>query len=159
MMTRPDRFAHTGDHLTELITSMENTKLLEDESEFPEEESELVPVIRVVPDPLGRRVLNFFVRLPSLIPPIKRRRERKRLVEYREHRRELWRAAMREAAVPIRTRKTGPDPEDWEVDKDSKHQVKTDIKYVETKCNADLSRINARIDAIDFRKLAKQADK
>ncbi len=81
------------------------------------------------------------------------------MVEYREHRRELWRAAMRETAVPIRTRKTGPDPEDWEVDEDSKHQVETDIKYVETKCNADLSRINARIDAIDFHKLAKQADK
>ena len=66
---------------------------------------------------------------------------------------------MREAAVPIRTRKTGPDPEDWEIDRDNKHQIETDIKYVETNCNADMSRINASIDAIDFRKLAKQADK
>jgi hypothetical protein len=46
MMTRPDRFARTGDHLTDPVTSMENTKLIEDDSELLEVESELVPVIR-----------------------------------------------------------------------------------------------------------------
>jgi hypothetical protein len=134
---------------------MENTKLIDDEPELIEDESELVPVIRVVPDPLGRRVLNFFTGLPSLIPAVKRRRERKHWVEYREHRREFWRAAMREVEVTIRTKRTGADPDDWEIDEDSKYQVEADIKYVKTKRDADLSRINARIDAIDFRRYIK----
>lgn len=138
---------------------MENVKLIEDESGLPEENTELVPILMVVPDPLGRRVLNFFTGLPALIPAVKRRRERKRLIEHRERRRELYRLAMAEAAVPYRTRRTGPDPEDWEIDRDNKYEVEAEIKYVETKCNADMSRINARIDAIDFYKLAKQADK
>lgn len=138
---------------------MENIKLIEGESGLPEEKPELVPILVVVPDPLGRRVRNFFAGLPSLIPAVKRRREKKRLIEHRERRRELYRLAMAEAAVPYRTRRTGPDPEDWEIDRDNKYEVEAEIKYVETKCNADLSWINARIDAIDFYKPAKLADK
>jgi hypothetical protein len=138
---------------------MENIKLIEGESGLPEKKPEIVPIIIVDHGPLGRRVLNFFTGLPALIPAVKRRRERKRLIEHRERRRDLFRKAMREAAVPIRTRKTGPDPEDWEIDRDNKYEVEAEIKYVETKCNVDLSRINARIDAIDFYKLAKRADK
>jgi hypothetical protein len=131
---------------------MENTKP-------PEDESKLVPVIRIVPDPLGRRVLNFFTGLPSLIPAVKRRRKRKRLAMDLARRRELWREAKSEVAVPNRVRKTGPDPEDWEIDRDRQYEIETDIKYAETKCNADLSRIKARIQAIDLYPLAKQADK
>src|SRR5262245_51855033 len=109
---------------------MENTKLIEDDSEFLEDESELVPVIRVVPDPLGRRVLNFFTGLPSLIPPIKRRQERKHWVDYREHRREFWRTAMAEVARPARVNRRGEDPDDWKLDDGGKHEIEADIKYV-----------------------------
>jgi hypothetical protein len=161
---RPNRFARTSDHLTNPVTSMENKKTPEDDTELvpvikPEDDPQLVPVIKVDHGPLGRRVLNFFTGLPSLIPAIKRRRKRKRRVMDLERRRELWRAVKTEAEVPNRVRKTGADPDDWEVDRDREYEIEAGIKYAETKCNTDLSRIKAQIQAIDLYPLAKQADK
>jgi hypothetical protein len=112
-------------------------------------------------------VLNAFIGLPSLVPAIKRRRERKRLIRHLEHRREFWRKALAVAEVPVRIImieedhfEIGGDPDEYpDIDDNEKRRISADIRRVEGRCNADLSAIKARIAAIDLRSLAKRADK
>jgi len=136
----------------------------ENKTEQSVEVSPAIQVIPMPPLPWRAHARRFLANLPVLIPSIKRDRERKALILHLGQRREFWREAIDELECLKKPRHVSKEILDGlksihEIEDEDNDRIDLDIKRAREKCNTELSRIKARIDAVEMQPLIKQADK